>query len=97
MHDPHALRVWGAVGFIALGVAEILVVSTIYAMKRQLSLALDQLARELPNRPGVSAVSKLIYRAGLLAVRYTWAAYAVGLFSVLVGVVILVLERLYGG
>jgi heme exporter protein D len=97
MHDPHTFRVWSAVTFITLGVAEILVVSTIYAMKRQLSLALDQFARGLPGRHGMSALSRLVYRAGLLAVRHTWVAYALGLFSILLGAVILVLDRVYGG
>jgi hypothetical protein len=95
--SQHTLRVWIAVGFITLGLAEIMVVSTIYAMKREMSEALTRLERELPDRPGVGAVAKLIYGAGFLAVRNTVAAYALGLFSVLVGVVILILEHLYGG
>jgi len=97
MDDPHTLRVWSAVTFIVLGAAEILIVSTIYAIKRELRVALDRLAVDFPDRPGVSAVARLIYGAGFFVIRHTGLAYAVGAFSVGLGTVILILEELYGG
>ncbi|MDX6533780.1 MAG: hypothetical protein QOF68_1524 [Gaiellales bacterium] len=97
MDDPHTVRVWGAAGFIALGAAEILVVATIHAVKRELSRALDQLELDMAGRPRMPAIWRLIYGAGFLAVRHTGVGYALGAFSIMLGATILVLEHLYGG
>src|SRR3954469_6554877 len=97
MDDPHTVRAWTATGFIALGVGGMLVVATIHAMRRELTLALERLDADMAVRARMPTIWRLILGAGFIAVRHTAWAGAVGLFSVLLGLVTLVLPHVYGG